>query len=207
MTSTKTTHLEKAFTLYSHKRTEENVKITARATIEKLIKKHTKCATFGCAKKTGKCVKCNKSGNIVNTICKAFTVEAEEIRQTEEARKAAEKASKKRVTNGLFEAGVLFCYKNKVMKRADIVSSLAKKYPEKSEGGWKTMIGAIMLAMNHISNPKDGAYGAMARALESSSVYNVALNLAAQELGKDAKTIGRSAQYVYKVHNILSSME
>ncbi len=155
----------------------------------------TGCKTFGSFLHTdsgdlrGKCITCAKKnpdtaqGCFVKTNPKGFEILPKIVRTK---------------NDDLSNCVDFVIHNHDLMTRKAMVAELAKD-SSRSEGGWKTMVGAIMLSMKHLENPAGGAYGAAARGILNEGIvdFKSLKKFVADVEDKTPAVVGRSVQYVW----------
>lgn len=162
----------------------------------------TTCKTFGAPLKNdanelvSKCKTCS--------VKKADVAEACMVRFTE-LNPIVKKAVTKRVANDDIEKLVQAIVENPLYSRKALIEKMAEG-SKRSEGGWKTMVGACFLAINHLNGKGSGkgAYHHAAVGLKKGIInFKELKKYVAKVEDKKEGIIGRSVQYVYTVNKYM----
>jgi len=179
----------------------KNVKKSVSVKVgDKMVK--TTCKTFGAPLKNEKgefVSKCKTCSVKKSDVCAACSEKFIELNPPEK------KVVTKRIANNDMENLVVAISENSLLSRKALVEKMAKD-SARSEGGWKTMVGACFLAIKHLEGKGSGkgAYHWAAQGIKEGIVDFKALKkYVAKKENKKEGIIGRSVQYVYTVNRFM----
>lgn len=185
----------------------QNQAKVAKAKLVEMCEKFGGCDHF--CKWSKNDVSCKNCDSVLKTVCAGFTQEEVEAAAARAAEERAAKAGQKRVGNGDMERCVTFMVQNPLFNRKAVQEAMLKG-SERSAGGWKTMIGALSLALKNLDGKGTGkgAYHHAAAGIAEGIV--TFKELKAYVAGKEGKTegaVGRSVQYVFTAWKVREAVK